>query len=201
MTQLQATEHVTLVESTVAAEPTPAKHGANFIIFWAGGILVVLAVIFGLGLRHQQQTQPTEGFAPLFTLQTLSGEAISLESLRGQVVVINFWASWCGPCRNEAAELEAAWQHYKDKGVVFLGIAYTDTERNAQAYLQEFGITYPNGLDYQTKISAQYRITGVPETFIIDREGHINEFVMVPLNQRQLSAMIERALTKGLDQP
>jgi cytochrome c biogenesis protein CcmG/thiol:disulfide interchange protein DsbE len=178
-------------------ESAPAKRGVNFVTVLAALILASMALIFGLGLRYQQQTQPTEGMAPLFTLQTLDGEEIALESLRGKVVVINFWASWCGPCRDEAAELEAAWRQYKDKGVVFLGIAYTDTERNAQAYLKEFGVTYPNGLDYKTKISAQYRITGVPETFIVDRQGHISEFVMTPLRREQLSTMIERALAKG----
>ncbi|MFN7210131.1 MAG: TlpA disulfide reductase family protein [Aggregatilineales bacterium] len=178
-------------------ERAPSKRGANFLIVLAAALLASMALIFGLGLRHQQQTQPTEGAAPLFTLKTLHGEEIALESLRGKVVVLNFWASWCGPCRDEAAELEAAWQQYKDKGVVFLGIAYTDTERNAQAYLKEYGITYPNGLDYQTRISALYRIAGVPETFIIDRDGQISEFVMMPLKRSQLSAMIERALAKG----
>jgi len=178
-------------------ESAPAKRGVNFVTVLAALILASMALIFGLGLRHHQQTQPTEGMAPLFTLQTLDGQEIALEALRGKVVVINFWASWCGPCRDEAAELEAAWQQYKDKDVIFLGIAYTDTERNAQAYLKEFGITYPNGLDYKTKISAQYRITGVPETFIVDRQGHISEFVMTPLRREQLSAMIERALAKG----
>jgi len=181
----------------VLTERAPAKRSVNFITVLAALILASMALIFGLGLRHQQQTQPTEGMAPLFTLQTLDGQEIALEALRGQVVVINFWASWCGPCRDEAAELEAAWQQYKDKDVIFLGIAYTDTERNAQAYLKEFGITYPNGLDYKTKISAQYRITGVPETFIVDRQGHISEFVMTPLRREQLSTMIERALAKG----
>ncbi|RMF51808.1 MAG: TlpA family protein disulfide reductase [Chloroflexota bacterium] len=194
MTEMQIAQP----EMATEAEAAPAQRGANIVTVFAALILTALALIFGLGLRHQQQTQPTEGLAPLFTLQTLDGQEIALESLRGKVVVINFWASWCGPCRDEAAELEAVWQQYKDKDVVFLGIAYTDTERNAQAYLKEFGITYPNGLDYKTKISAQYRITGVPETFIVDRTGHISEFVMVPLKRAQLSAMIERALAKGM---
>ncbi len=187
---------VPVIDST-PAEQAPSKRSANFFIVLAVLVLGSMALVFGLGLRHQQQTQPTEGMAPPFTLKTLQGEEIALESLRGKVVVLNFWASWCGPCRDEAAELETAWQHYKNKDVVFLGIAYTDTERNAQAYLKEFGITYPNGLDYQTRISALYRISGVPETFIIDRDGRISEFVMAPLKRAQLSAMIERALAKG----
>lgn len=185
------------VAEDILTDQSPAKRSVNFVTVLAAVILAGMALIFGLGLRHQQQTQPTEGMAPLFTLKTLDGQEIALELLRGKVVVLNFWASWCAPCRDEAAELEAAWQQYKDKGVVFLGVAYTDTERNAQAYLKEFGITYPNGLDYKTKISALYRIEGVPETFIIDRNGHISEFAMAPLKRTQLSAMIERALAKG----
>jgi len=130
-----------------------------------------------------------------------------LASLKGRVVVVNFWASWCGPCREEAPVLERVWQQYKNKDVVIVGVAYTDTEKNAKAYLQQFGNTYPNGLDIGTKISEMYNIQGVPETFIIDRNGNVSRFFKVPFVEdvqqnfdggKQLTDAIDAALGSGV---
>ena len=191
-----------LIEPDLIETP-PSRKGLGL-----GGILLLLAVVaialvFGLALARKNQTQPTAGPAPDFTLTTLDGAQINLASLKGRVVVVNFWASWCGPCRQEAPVLERVWQQYKDKDVVIVGIAYTDTENNAKAYLQQFGNTYPNGLDIGTKISEMYNIQGVPETFIIDRKGNISRFFKVPFVEdaqqnfdggKQLTDAIDAAL-------
>lgn len=147
------------------------------IIIWV--FLVGLLVIVALGLRRAQQgtVQPgqvIENFTlPLFSGYELDGKSeVQLVDLRGKVVVINFWASWCKPCEQEAAELEEAWRYYQPGGeVVFLGVDYADTEPEARAYLQKFDITYPNGPDLGTRISQAFRMGGVPETYFIDREG------------------------------
>src|SRR5689334_23976724 len=78
-----------------------------------------------------------------FTLKLFDGRTLTLDDLRGQAVFLNFWASWCVPCREEARELEAAWQKIKDKNMVFLGVAVQDTDQNALEFLKEFNITYP----------------------------------------------------------
>lgn len=111
--------------------------------------------------------------APPFTLTLFDGKKISLNDLRGKVVFLNFWASWCPPCRAEARDLEEAWQKYKDKKIVFLGIDIQDTEAAALAFLKEFEITYLNGRDASGKISIDYGVWGIPETFFIDPEGRI----------------------------
>jgi cytochrome c biogenesis protein CcmG/thiol:disulfide interchange protein DsbE len=108
---------------------------------------------------------------PDFVLTTFEGEEIALRDLAGQVVVLNFWASWCRTCDDEAAELEQAYQIFKDRNVVFLGVDYSDTDRAALAYLEKFGITYPNGPDLRTRISQAFRIRAVPETYIVAPDG------------------------------
>jgi len=98
---------------------------------------------------------------------------LSLADLRGKAVFLNFWASWCPPCRAEARDLEAAWQKVKDKNLVFLGVALQDDEKNLRAFLKEFNVTYPNGRDELGKIAVDYGTWGIPESFFIDPQGRI----------------------------
>jgi cytochrome c biogenesis protein CcmG/thiol:disulfide interchange protein DsbE len=111
-------------------------------------------------------------------------------------VVVNFWASWCKPCEQEAADLETAWQFYQPRGdVVFLGVDYVDTEPEALAYLEKFNITYPNGADLGTRISQAYRIRGVPETYIIAPDGKLANAQIGPFTSlAQIKAMIDPLL-------
>ncbi len=102
-----------------------------------------------------------------------ANDTVNLADLKGKGVVLNFWASWCGPCEEEAAALEAAWQKYKDKGVVFVGVDYLDQDPAAKRYLQKFNISYPNGPDLASKVAKRYSISGVPETFFIDPQGKL----------------------------
>ncbi|HLF36309.1 MAG TPA: TlpA disulfide reductase family protein, partial [Anaerolineales bacterium] len=95
----------------------------------AYGSLLALLGLVGWGLVRAQAGPRDQGPAPDFSLATFSGEQVSLSALRGQVVVINFWASWCPPCREEAAYLESTWRAYRDQGVVFIGVDYADTDR------------------------------------------------------------------------
>jgi cytochrome c biogenesis protein CcmG/thiol:disulfide interchange protein DsbE len=163
------------------------------IILWA---IIGLGLLFlALALSGALSTQPQPGDpAPDFTLGTYDGSTYTLSELRGQVVVINFWASWCAPCGEEADDLEQAWQTYRDRGVIFLGIDYVDSEVEGLAYLEEYAVTYPNGPDLRSRISDAYRIQGVPETFIVNGEGTITFFVERPITFSELSAAIEAAL-------
>jgi cytochrome c biogenesis protein CcmG/thiol:disulfide interchange protein DsbE len=172
------------------------------ILIWV--FLIGLLAIVAMGLRRAQQGtvqpgQKIENFSlPLYSGYQLDGKSeIQLEDLRGKVVVLNFWASWCKPCEQEAAELEQAWKEYEPSGdVVFLGADYVDTEPNARVYLKKFGITYPNGPDLATKISQYFRIKGVPETYFIDRDGvlryvQVGPFTSVDQIRSQIDSLLE----------
>jgi cytochrome c biogenesis protein CcmG/thiol:disulfide interchange protein DsbE len=134
--------------------------------------------------------------APEFEITTFDGVTYQLADLRGQVVVVNFWASWCIPCEEEAAALENTWRHYKDQGVLFIGVDYVDTETAALAFMRRFNITYPNGPDLGTRISQAYRIKGVPETYFVDKTGRLAYVKIGPTNQDELMSVIEPLLGK-----
>jgi cytochrome c biogenesis protein CcmG, thiol:disulfide interchange protein DsbE len=162
------------------------------IIAWTG-LLVLLGVV-GTALYLSGLGPAADGQrAPNFSLTTFEGEEISSQSLRGKVIVINFWASWCKPCEQEAADLETAWKYYEPRGdVIFLGVAYVDTAPESKAYLEKFAITYPNGPDLRTRISQSFRILGVPETYVIDKNGILVNKQKGPfLNLAQIRAFID----------
>jgi len=180
-----------MTESTNTA---PARRGVPVwaqIIIWM--FLVGLLAIVAMGLNRAQQgtVQPgqlIENFKlPLYTGYEMDGKSeIHLADLRGKIVVINFWASWCKPCEQEAAELQEAWQEYESTGqVVFLGVDYVDTEPEARVYLKKFGITFSNGPDLATRISQYFRIKGVPETYFVDREGVLKYVQVGPFSSIQ----------------
>lgn len=170
-------------------------------------IWIVMLAVLGLsayGLVRTNATRPEAGQkAPGFTMSFFTGyewegqEQVSLDDLQGNVVVVNFWASWCVECRLEADLLEQTWQRYQDQGVIFVGIAYSDVEPNAKEYLREFNVTYPNAPDLRTAISADYEITGVPETFFIDRDGVIQHVQIGPMNAAMMNSIIARLLTQS----
>lgn len=147
------------------------------------GALLVFVWFLAVGLQRQNTSeQRADGAAPSFEFTTFDGETISLADLAGKGVVLNFWASWCDPCRAEAAMLEAAWRREQNNGIVFIGLDYLDQEHSAKAYLEEFDITYPSGPDLQSAAARRYRIQGVPETFFIDSAGNISSLVIGPLS-------------------
>lgn len=184
---------------TETAETTPGTALWWRAAVW-GAVFLVLAVL-GWGLLNTTRTRPEVGSpAPDFTVQFFDGyewqdrPAADLSEFQGQVVVLNFWASWCIECRLEAELLENAWRQYQDQGVLFLGVAYVDVESKSRAYMEEFNITYPNGPDLRGAISKDYEITGVPETFFIDKNGTIAHITIGPVRAAELLGTIEQLL-------
>ena len=157
-------------------------------------VLLVFVIMLGGGLlRATQSERRASGPAPDFSFTTFEGETISLQQLAGKGVVLNFWASWCDPCREEAALLQSTWLREQENGIVFIGLDDLDQEPAAKAYLAEFGITYPNGPDLQSAAARRYGISGVPETFFIDPQGQITDIVIGPIVSQ---AKMDEYLTK-----
>ena len=129
-----------------------------------------------------------------FTLPLFGGGNITLSNLKGKPVVLNFWASWCPPCREEAPALQKVSQVYKDKDVTFIGVDIQDREADAQAFIKEFGVTYPNGPDIGGKITIDYGVRLLPVTFFINRDGVILTRWEGAINEGLLTNKIEEML-------
>lgn len=156
------------------------RPGWGRIVAWVG-LLVLLVVIAMVLLRNQQGPVAIGQKPPSFTLTTFDGQIFGPTEMAGKVVLVNFWASWCKPCEQEAPDLEAAWQYYQPRGdVLFIGIAWTDIDSASLAFIKKFNVTYPNGPDLGTSISQAYRTTGVPETYIIDKSGKLASVKLSP---------------------
>jgi peroxiredoxin len=145
---------------------------------------LIMAAVAGLALiillanscfaRLLRAPRPEPGDpAPEFTLTTFDNAQIALKDLRGQVVVLYFWASWSAPVRREAPAMEALWMDYQDRGVTLIGIAAQDAQAASRDYVREVRPSYPNGSDPLDQISSSYGVTVIPETFVIGPEGQI----------------------------
>ncbi len=124
--------------------------------------------------------------APDYTFTTFEGERLGPSELVGKAVVLNFWASWCTPCRAEMPYFETTYQTFRERGVVFVGLAVQDDPASAQAFLKELGITYPAGLDEGNEITVRYQVSGLPTTIFIDRDGNVARRWTGAISEKQL---------------
>lgn len=137
--------------------------------------------------------------APDFTLERLDREgSLTLSSLRGQGVVLNFWASWCIPCKEEAPFLEQVWRKDRARGLVVVGVDAKDFRKDARRFMRKYGLTFPIVYDGPGETVARYGVTGFPETFVLDREGRVIEAFIGAVNadadRVRLRAAVDRAL-------
>ncbi len=176
------------------AENTP-RFSLPSIILMVG--VIAACVVIGIAFLSSRETQPQDGAAPDFTITTFEGDTLRLSDLRGKIVILNFWASWCGPCRDEAPFLQSVYEQYADQDVVVLGVTFSDVEADSRAFIQQYQITYPNAPDIGTNITKDlYHIMGVPETFVINRDGTIAQFFMAQVTEANLIPLIEELVAQ-----
>ncbi len=181
----------------------------------AGGVLIGAAagylVFFGLpSATPDSQPQPTASApqfsiagletgspAPEFELEAADGSMVGLTDFIGEVVLLNFWATWCAPCRTEMPLLQSTFESFKDQGFIVLGIDFDESADLVASFGDEFGLTFPLLLDPGGKIQQQYKVRGYPTTVVLDREGRIQSYHIGILTQSQLDGYLESA---GLSQ-
>lgn len=170
------------------------------------GQVVALAAVAGLlgllvwRLTHQTHVPRVGATAPAFTLAELTGPGhIALAHYRGRPVVLNFWASWCVPCKSEAAVLERAWIRYRPKGVAFVGVDFHDVSGDARRFVAAHGLTFPMAEDGSGNITTgKYGVTQVPETYIVGRSGKIVVHIAGPITAAGFSQEFQRGLAAAL---
>ena len=146
-------------------------------------------------LRIQKFEEPV--VAPDFTLKDLKGNQVTLKNFKGRVVFLNFWATWCPPCRREMPSMERLYKQLKDRGLVILAVDMQESEKLVKAFISEFSLSFPALLDLNGDISSLYGIRGLPTTYIIDREGMIIGKAVGPIDwSSQESIQLFQSLLK-----
>ncbi len=166
---------------------------------WALVIAVPLVALLAAGFGRDPSAISSPLLnkqAPAFTLRSLDGKPVSLVSLRGKPVIVNFWASWCLSCKDEHTYLLDAWRAYSSRGVAFLGVIYQDTPSDARAFLNQNGRGWPQLRDPGQQTAVDYGVVKIPETYFIDRHGIIRYKSLGPVTPELLAQQIGRLLGK-----
>lgn len=159
--------------------------------------------ISGSGLDRFARSDPDNeavgidvgNLAPDFTLQTLSGESVSLSDFEGKHVIVNFWATWCPPCRAEMPDMEAYYEKHKENDFVILAVNLTATESNekvVQSFVEELGLTFPIMLDEENDVAETYAVVGYPTSYFIAKNGVIHNKMIGAMNQEFLAKQVQQ---------
>ncbi len=160
--------------------------------------IALAAGALGVQLSRQHASRPLSGPAPDFAMTLFDGGEFRLSDYRGKVALINFWASWCPPCRDEAPELQALYDDFREEGLVVMGVNMLEGSRDkALAFLNEFHITYPNAEDIGERVTKLYRVEAPPESFLIDRKGDVRAFFIGGLRYDAARPEVEALLAEA----
>ena len=176
----------------------PKRKGLSLGSWAILAAVAVSAVILALQLSERNRGRPQSGPAPDFALRLFDGGEVSLADQRGEVVLLNFWASWCPPCRDEALDLQALYSDYRAAGFTIIGVNMLESSpQKALDFLDEFGITYSNGEDQEQRVTNLYRVEGPPESFLIDQAGNVRQFYIGSIRYDEVARAVEALLAEG----
>ena len=172
-------------------------HGKTARLFTWTFLCVFLAVFF-LALKRPSGAATIKLIksAPAFEVTTLDGKVFSLKAMKGHPVVVNFWASWCPPCRAEAQGIQRAYAAFKGSGVRFIGIAVQDEPQNVKKFMKEFNWGFPVSIDEKEELMNAYNVYGMPKTIVVDRNGIIASDRLGAISEEELTAEIRKVLLK-----
>ncbi len=184
--------------------------GSKLFILIAAGVAITVSAFLAILVWASVTSDPARGglavndrivelnvggeAAPEFNLALIGGGNLDTSDLRGQVVMLDFWASWCPPCRDEAPVLAQVYGEYRDRGVEFVGLDLWDNAGDAELFLQQQGHEYPNGIDHDGRIAISYGVRGIPEKFFLDREGRIARKFSGPMTADLLRQILDTLL-------
>lgn len=163
----------------------------------AGAVFLVVVILLVVALSGEPAMPPQVGQpVPEFALTAFDGTPMVLGAPGGKVVVLNFFASWCPPCRQEAADLEQVWRDYGPDGVQFYGVGYKDAAANVKRFVSEYDVTYPVTTETRNATARAYGVTGAPETFIIDGAGLLVRHILGPISFGELAHELDQILSR-----
>lgn len=187
-------------EGQAGSPPSPSgRRPRRRLIVAAWSLAGVAAVVALLTVNVARPPGPVDTPivgrpAPAFDLETLDGRRLTLAELRGSPIVLNFWASWCIPCREEAPLLTAADERFRQKGLRIVGVVYQDNSENARLFMDRYGQSYPGVLDPDGRTAIDYGVFGIPETFFIDARGIVRSRQLGAITAEDLERQIEAIL-------
>ena len=172
-------------------------------------LLLAMLLAYGVARNNGEAGRPgvndDYGVVPLsvepdatFELVTLEGETISLDDLKGKVVVVDFWSSWCAPCRAEGPVLAETYRTWRERGVEFVGIAIWDERDEVDSFIERNGIEYINGIDQNGRIAVDWGVRGIPEKFFVNAEGEVVTKIVGPNTEATLSSILTELTDEAL---
>ncbi|MBI5928081.1 MAG: TlpA family protein disulfide reductase [Chloroflexi bacterium] len=184
-------------DNAPAQAPAKNRMMTPFAIVVVVGVLLISAMV-AWGIYRNEQEPLNDGPAPDFSLKTYDNQNIRLSDYKGKnVVVINFWQTNCPPCHEEAPMLVNVYNDYKDQGVVFIGVNAKDPDKLALDYIDQYDITYLNGLDVGDKIQGMYRTDGYPETIVVSLDGQVLVHYIGQPNETAFRRLLDQALEQS----